>query len=164
MVYSPRSFISVYKSIRFPFYLRKLLTTIFYMYFLNIYNMEKVKKTSDFTPVCSPVLKTLRTCIKHSIWTFNKLWWKIKSRNTGGVHLTDMWNYLKKRVILINILCNRANVYNHETFVFKTQISNSTRYESNSLPIPYKSKHLWNLLPENPKLSPSLTLFKDRTT
>ena len=54
----------------------------------------------------------------------------------------------------------RANIYNAQQLnVFKTHIPTWNRYGLNS--IAYKARQLWNLLPENLKSSPSLTLFKN---
>ena len=51
----------------------------------------------------------------------------------------------------------------HDSFnVFKTHMSTSNRYGLNS--IPYKATQPWNLLPENLKSCPSLTLFKNEVT
>ena len=57
------------------------------------------------------------------------------------------------------VFSTRANIYNARQFnVSETHIPTSNRYGLNS--IPYKANQLWNLLPENLKSSPSLTLFK----
>ena len=54
----------------------------------------------------------------------------------------------------------RANIYNTRQFnVFKTRIPTLSRCKLNS--IPYKAKQLWDLLPENLKSSPSLTVFRN---
>ena len=55
----------------------------------------------------------------------------------------------------------QSNIYNTRQFnVFKTHIPTSNRYGLNS--IPHKANQLWNLLPENLKLCPSLTLLKNQ--
>ena len=62
-------------------------------------------------------------------------------------------------VFLLKDLFTRANIYNSRQFnVFETHIRTLNKYGLNS--IPYKANQLWNLLPENLKSSPSLTLFK----
>ena len=54
----------------------------------------------------------------------------------------------------------RANIYNTRQFiVFETHMPTSNRYELNS--ISYKANQLWNVLLENLKSSPSLTLIKN---
>ena len=59
-----------------------------------------------------------------------------------------------------DVFCTRANIYNTRQFnVVETHIPTSNRYGLNL--IPYKANHLWNLLPENLKSSPSLSIFKN---
>ena len=59
------------------------------------------------------------------------------------------------------VFSTRGNIYNTRQFnVFETQIPTSNRYGLNS--IPYKANQLWNLIPENLKSSPSLTLLKNK--
>ena len=60
---------------------------------------------------------------------------------------------------IMKVFYTRANVYNTQQFnVFETHTPTSNRYALNS--IPYKADRLWNLLPENLKSSPLLTVFK----
>ena len=62
--------------------------------------------------------------------------------------------------IMKEVFSTRASIHNTRQFnVFETQIPTSNRNGLNS--IPYKANQLWNLLPENLKSSPSLTLFKN---
>ena len=77
--------------------------------------------------------------------------------------LTEVYKYihgLSHEIIMNEVFSTRANIYNIRQFnVFETHIPTSNRYGLNS--IPYKANQLWNLLPENLKSSPSLTLFKN---
>ena len=76
--------------------------------------------------------------------------------------LTEIYKYIHSLSpeIMNEVLSTRANIYNTRQFnVFETYIPTSNRYGLNS--IPYKANQLWNLLPENLKSSPSLTLFKN---
>ena len=74
--------------------------------------------------------------------------------------LTEIYKYIhslspKK---MNEVFSTRVNINNTRQFnVFKTHISTSNRHGLNS--IPYKANQLWNLLPENLKSYPSLTLF-----
>ena len=61
---------------------------------------------------------------------------------------------------IMNELFSTRAIYNTRQYnIFKTHIPTSNRYGLNL--IPYKANQLWNLLPENVKSSPSLTLFKN---
>ena len=76
--------------------------------------------------------------------------------------LTEVYKYIHglSPEIMNEVFSTRANIYNTRQFnVFETHIPTSNRYGLNS--IPYKANQLWNLLPENLKSSPSLTLFKN---
>ena len=76
--------------------------------------------------------------------------------------LTEVYQYIYglSPEIMNKVFSTRANIYNTRQFnVFETHIPTSNRYGLNS--IPYKANQLWNLLPENLKSSPSLTLFKN---
>ena len=76
--------------------------------------------------------------------------------------LTEVYNYIHglSPEIINDVFSTRANIDNTRQFnVFETHIPSSNRYGLNS--IPYKANQLWNLLPENLKSSPSLTLFKN---
>ena len=78
--------------------------------------------------------------------------------------LTELYKFIHglSPEIMNEVFYTRANIYNTRQFnVFKTHISTSNRYGLNS--IPYKANQLWNLLPENQKSSPPLTLFKSKT-
>ena len=73
--------------------------------------------------------------------------------------LTEVYKYIHglSPEIMNEVFSTRANIYNRRQFnVFETHIPTSNRYGLNS--IPYKANQLWNLLPENLKLSQSLTL------
>ena len=75
--------------------------------------------------------------------------------------LTEVYKYIHglSPEIMNEVFSTRANIYNTQQFnVFETHIPTSNRYGLNS--IPYKASQLWDLLPENVKSSPSLTLFK----
>ena len=75
--------------------------------------------------------------------------------------LTEVYKYIHglSPEIMKEVFSTRANIYNTRQFnVFETHIPTSNRYGLNS--IPYKANQLWNLLPENLKSSPSLTLLK----
>ena len=62
--------------------------------------------------------------------------------------------------IMNKIFSTRKNIFNTRQFnVFQTHIPTLSRYGLNSMP--YKANQVWNLLPENLKSSPSLTLFKN---
>ena len=77
--------------------------------------------------------------------------------------LTEVYKYIHglSPEIMNEVFSTRANIYNTRQFnVFETHIPTSNRYGLNS--IPYKANQLWNLLPENLKSSPSLTLFKNK--
>ena len=76
--------------------------------------------------------------------------------------LTEIYKYIHtlSPEIMNEVLSTRANIYNTRQFnVFETYIPTSNGYGLNS--IPYKADQLWNLLPENLKSSPLLTLFKN---
>ena len=76
--------------------------------------------------------------------------------------LTDVYKCIHSLSpeIMNEVFSTRANIYNTRQFnIFKTHIPTSNRYGLNS--IPYKASQLWNLLPENFKSSPSLTLFRN---
>ena len=76
--------------------------------------------------------------------------------------VTEVYKYIHglSTEIMNEVFSTRGNIYNTRQFnVFETQIPTSNRYGLNS--IPYKANQLWNLLPENLKSSPSLTLFKN---
>ena len=76
--------------------------------------------------------------------------------------LTEVYKYIHglSPEIMNEVFSTRANIYNTRQFnVFETHIPTSNIYGLTS--IPYKANQLWNLLPENLKSSPSLTLFKN---
>ena len=76
--------------------------------------------------------------------------------------LTEVYKHIHglSLEIMNKVFSTGANIYNTRQFnVFETHIPTSNRYGLNS--IPYKANQLWNLLPENLKSSPSLTLFKN---
>ena len=76
--------------------------------------------------------------------------------------LTKVYKYIHglSPEITKKVFYTRANIYNTQQFnVFKTHTPTSNRYGLNS--IPYKANRLWNLLPENLKSSPLLTVFKN---
>ena len=76
--------------------------------------------------------------------------------------LTEVYKYINglSPEIIKEVFSTRANIYNITQFnVFETQIPTLNRPTLNS--IPYKARQLCNLLPENLKSSPSLTLFEN---
>ena len=76
--------------------------------------------------------------------------------------LTEVYKYIHglSPEIMNKVFSTRANIYNRQQFnVLETHISTLNRYGLNL--IPYKANQLWNLLPENLKSSPLLTLFKN---
>ena len=76
--------------------------------------------------------------------------------------LTEVYKYIHgpSPEIMNKVFSTTANIYNtRQLNVFETYIPTSNRYGLNS--IPYKANKPWNLLPENLKSSPSLTLFKN---
>ena len=76
--------------------------------------------------------------------------------------LTEVYKYIHglSSEIMNEGFSTGANIYNTRQFnVFETHIPTSNKNGSNS--IPYKANQLWNLLPENLKLFPSLTLIKN---
>ena len=75
--------------------------------------------------------------------------------------LTEAYKYTHglSTEIMNEVLSTRANIYTRQFNIFETHIPTSNRYGLNS--IPYKANQLWNLLPENLKSFPSLTLFKN---
>ena len=77
--------------------------------------------------------------------------------------LTEVYKYIHglSPEIMNEVFSTRANIYNTQQFnVFETRIPTSNRYGLNS--IPHKANQLWNLLPENLKSCPSLTLLKNQ--
>ena len=76
--------------------------------------------------------------------------------------LTEVYKYIHglSPEIINEVFSTKANIYNKRQFnVFETHMPNSNRYGLNL--VLYKANKLWNLLPENLKSSPSLTLFKN---
>ena len=76
--------------------------------------------------------------------------------------LTEVYKHIHglSPEIMNKVFSTGANIYNTQQFnVFETHIPTLNRYGLNS--IPYKANQLWNLLSENLKSSPSLTLFKN---
>ena len=91
-------------------------------------------------------------------------------RSSGGlsIHqrcinslLPEVYKYIHglSPEIMNEVFCSRANTYNTQFNVFETHIPSSDRCKLNSTA--YKTHQLWNLLPENLKPYPSLTLFKN---
>ena len=90
------------------------------------------------------------------------LWWYMNPSKMYKLFLSEVYKYIHglSPEIMNEVFSTRANIYNTQQFnVFETHIPTSNRYGLNS--IPYKANQLWNLLPENLKSSPSLTLFKN---
>ena len=76
--------------------------------------------------------------------------------------LTEVYKHIHglSPEIMNKVFSTGANIYNTRQFnVFETHIPTSNRYGLNS--IYFKANHLWNLLAENLKLYPPLTLFKN---
>ena len=74
--------------------------------------------------------------------------------------LTEVYKYIHglSPEITNVIFSTKANIYNTRQFnVSETHIPTSNRYRLSL--VPYKAKQLWDLLTENLKSSPSLTLF-----
>ena len=91
-------------------------------------------------------------------------------RSSGGlsIHqrcinslLPEVYKYIHglSPEIMNEVFCSRANTYNTQFNVFETHIPSSDRCKLNSTA--YRTHQLWNLLPENLKPYPSLTLFKN---
>ena len=73
--------------------------------------------------------------------------------------LTEVYKYIHGLFpeIMNEVFSTGTNIYNTRQFnLFETHIPTSNRHGLNS--IPYKANQLWNLLPENLKSSPSLTI------
>ena len=109
--------------------------------------------------------RSLRLLLKNYKDDFQDL---LRSSGDASIHqrcinslLAEVYKYI--HVLspeITNEVFSRANIYNTRQFnVFETHIPTLNRYGLNS--IPYKASQLWNLLPENLKSSPTLTLFKN---
>ena len=118
--------------------------------------------------------RSLRLLLENYKGDFQDL---LKSSGDISIHqrcinslLTEVYKYIHglSPEIMNEVFSIRTNIYNtisiiykiyNQFNVFETYIPTSNRYGLNS--IPYKANQLWNLLPENLKSSPSLTLFKN---
>ena len=117
----------------------------------------------SYVPVCHPYFTCL--LLKNSKDGFEDL-----SSSSGDISiyqryinllLIEVYKYIHglSPEIMNVVFYTRANTYNTRQFnVFETHIPTWNRYGLNS--ILYKANQLWNLLLENLKSSPSLTLFK----
>ena len=119
--------------------------------------MHKMKKIHD---------RTLRLLLKNYNDDFQYF---LRSSGDISIHrrcinslLTEVYKYIHGLFpeIMNEVFSTGTNIYNTRQFnLFETHIPTSNRHGLNS--IPYKANQLWNLLPENLKSSPSLTLFKN---
>ena len=110
--------------------------------------------------------RSLRVLLKNCKDDFQDL---LRSSGDISIHqrcinslLTEVYKYVHglSPEIMNEVSSTRANIYNTRQFnVFEAHIPTPNRYGLNSKP--YKANQLWNLLPENLRSSPSLTLFKN---
>ena len=109
--------------------------------------------------------RSLRLLLKNYKDDFQDL---LRSSSNISIHqrcknslLTKVYKYIHglSPEIMNEVFSSRANIYNTQQFnVFETHIPTWNRCGLNS--IRYKANQFWNLLSENLKSYPSLTLFK----